>query len=236
MIHVKTCGITSVADAELCIDAGTDALGLVTEYPQPVPWNLTAARARELADRFRAVVECVMVVGGEADAILSLVRAVEPTSVQLHRDEAPETLEAVKHALTGTGTVVVQAVRIPVGHPSPVEDWVAVARRYVDAGADRLLVDSKSATRPAGTGVAVDWSVAAAIVEAVGVPVMLAGGLGPENVAEAIAQVRPWAVDAISSLEDEEHRKIPHRVREFVHAARGVARPGDAQTVDGRVG
>ncbi|MBM3677463.1 MAG: phosphoribosylanthranilate isomerase [Actinobacteria bacterium] len=222
MIRVKTCGITSVADAELCIEAGTDALGLAAEYPHPVPWNLSRELARDLADRFRGVVECVMISGGEAPRILALIEAVQPSSVQLHADETLETVAAVRNGLDGTGIPVVKAVRVPIGDTSPAEHWVGVARQFVDAGADRILLDSKSATKAAGTGVAVDWSVAAEIVAAVGVPVMLAGGLGPENVGAAIAQVRPWAVDAISSLEDDEHRKVPERVRAFVAAARAA--------------
>lgn len=221
MTVVKTCGITCAADAELCVALGADALGLVVEYPDPVPWTISAAEARALADAFRSRAECVAVVGGDAAAIIRIVESVRPQAVQLHRDESPAVVAAVKAAV-GEAVAVVKAVRIPVGDTQPASHWLAVARSFVEAGADRILLDSKTVSRPAGTGVAVDWSVAAAVVAGLaGVPVVLAGGLGPLNVAEAVRQVRPWAVDAITALEDERHRKVPAQIAGFVAAAKG---------------
>jgi phosphoribosylanthranilate isomerase len=221
MTIVKACGITSAKDAELCVELGADALGLVVEYPDPVPWTLTRDQARSLADAFRDRAECVAVVGGDAETVIAIVEAVRPQAVQLHRDETPEVVAAVKAAV-GDAVAVVKAVRIPVGDIQGAAHWLAVARSFVDAGADRILLDSKTAARPAGTGVAVDWSVAADVVAGLGgVPVVLAGGLGPANVGEAVRQVRPWAVDAISALEDDAHRKVPDRVAAFVAAAKG---------------
>lgn len=91
-----------------------------------------------------------------------------------------------------------------------------------DAGADAILLDSKTSARPAGTGLRVDRSLAKEVAAALGAPLILAGGLTPENVGEAIAQVRPYAVDVISSVEDDGHRKSPEGVRAFVAAARGM--------------
>ena len=222
MTLVKTCGITTAEDATLCVELGADALGLVVEYPDPVPWTLTRAEARALADRFGDAAECVAVVGGDAETVIGIVEAVRPRAVQLHRDESPEVVAAVKAAVGGA-VAVVKAVRIPVGDTRPAAHWLDVARSFVEAGADRILLDSKTASRPAGTGVAVDWSLAAEVVAGLGaVPVVLAGGLGPGNVGEAVRQVRPWAVDAISALEDERHRKVSDRVAAFVAATRGA--------------
>jgi phosphoribosylanthranilate isomerase len=219
VIRVKTCGITFHEDAMLCVEAGADALGLVIEYPEPVPWTLTRAQARSLADAFRTRAECVAVVGGDAATIIDIVEAVRPHAVQLHRDESPEVVAAVKDAV-GDVVAVVKAVRIPVGDTQSAAHWLSVAREFVAAGADRILLDSRTATRPAGTGVTVDWSIAAGIVAGLDVPVVLAGGLTPGNVGEATRQVRPWAVDVISAIEDERHRKVRARVEAFVAAAK----------------
>lgn len=222
MARVKACGITSAEDAALCVELGADALGLVVEYPDPVPWTLTRAEARALADAFGGAAECVAVVGGDAETVIGIVEAVRPQAVQLHRDESLEVVAAVKAAV-GEAVAVVKAVRIPVGDERPAAYWLEVATAFVEAGADRILLDSKTAARPAGTGVAVDWSLAAEVVaELGGVPVVLAGGLGPANVGEAVRQVQPWAVDAISALEDEAHRKVPAHVAAFVAAVRGA--------------
>jgi phosphoribosylanthranilate isomerase len=99
---------------------------------------------------------------------------------------------------------------------------LAAARGFVDAGADAILLDSKTAGRAAGTGVPVDWSLAGEVADGLGAPFVLAGGLTPENVSGAIATVRPHAVDVISAVEDAEHRKVPERVRAFVAAARSA--------------
>jgi len=94
------------------------------------------------------------------------------------------------------------------------------ARRFLDAGADSILLDSKTAGRAAGTGIPVDWTLASDVAAGLGAPLVLAGGLSPENVAGAIETVRPHAVDVISAVEDAEHRKVPERVRELVVAVR----------------
>jgi phosphoribosylanthranilate isomerase len=225
VIRIKTCGITSEEDLELCAEAGADAVGLVVEYPLPVPWTLSRLRARELSLGAPRHVDRVAVVGGDAATILSLVAAVEPTAVQLHLDEPPETVAAVREGLEGSGVSVVKAVRITAdsGRAAPAEHWLAVARRFVEAGAHRILLDSKTSTRPAGTGVAFDWAIAREVAAGLGAPLSLAGGLTPENVADAVREVRPYEVDVISSLEDERHRKVPERVRAFVAAVRAAS-------------
>lgn len=225
MIRVKTCGITSEEDLELCVDAGADALGFVVEYPQPVPWTLSRTRAGELARLVPGSVDRVAVVGGDAPTILAIVDALEPTSVQLHADESIETVTTVRAGLEGSGVVIVKAVRIAVdaGEVPPVAHWLALSRLFIEAGADRILLDSKTSVRPAGTGVSFDWSIAREVASALDAPVILAGGLTPENVSVAVRDVRPYEVDVISSIEDEQHRKVPERVRGFIAAAKAAS-------------
>jgi phosphoribosylanthranilate isomerase len=222
MTRVKICGITSDEDVELCLEAGADALGFVVSYPDSVPWNLTPPAARQLAARVPPFTATVAVVGGDARTILELVERVEPRVVQLHRDEDAATVAAVRQGLSGTGVRVVKAVRIATdaGTVPPAEHWLARAREFVAAGADAILLDSKTTARPAGTGQAIDWQIARTVVAALDAPVMLAGGLTPGNVAAAVDEVRPYAVDVISALEDERHRKVRDRVHAFVAAAR----------------
>lgn len=221
MSRVKICGITSAADAELCLDAGADALGFVIEFPLPVPWTLDRGQARQLMRALGPFATRVAIVGGTAATILDITRAVEPDAVQLHLDEDEATVAAVRDGLEGTGTRIVKAVRIDADAEGvlPAAHWLALAQRFVAAGADAILLDSKTGARPAGTGKAVDWSIAREMARGLDAPLILAGGLTPENVGGAIAGVRPYAVDVISSLEDEQHRKIPAAVRAFIAAA-----------------
>jgi phosphoribosylanthranilate isomerase len=222
MTRVKICGVTSAEDVELCLEAGADALGFVVSYPEPVPWNLTPRAARALIARVPPFTAAVAVVGGDARTILELVAAVEPSVVQLHRDEDAATVGAVREGLAGTGVRVVKAVRIATdaGAGPPAEHWLALAREFLAAGADAILLDSKTTVRPAGTGQSIDWEIARTIVAALDAPVLLAGGLTPGNVATAVDKVRPYAVDVISAVEDGQQRKVGDRVRAFVAAAR----------------
>lgn len=222
MTRIKICGITSVEDLELCLEAGADALGFVVDHPAPVPWNLSAQRARELARRVPPFTATVAVVAGETRTILEIVEHVAPTVVQLHGDEDRATVAAVCDALAGTGVQVVKAVSITVdaGAIPPAEHWLNLARDFLAAGADAILLDSKTTSRPAGTGRTFDWQIARTLAAALTEPVILAGGLTPENVAGAVADVRPYAVDVITGVEDEQHRKVRDRVEAFVTAAR----------------
>ena len=223
MTRAKLCGITTEDDAALCVEAGADALGFVVEYPLTVPWTIDRRRATELMRSVPPFVTRVAVVGGDAATILAIAEATGADALQLHLDEDEATVGAVRDGLAGTGTRVVKALRISAdGGAVPAGEWVAAARRFVDAGADAILLDSKTAGRPAGTGRTVDWSLARTVARELEAPLVLAGGLTPENVAGAIGEVRPYAVDVISAVEDASHRKVPERVRAFVAAVRGA--------------
>ena len=223
MVKAKICGITHEADADLCIEMGADALGLVVEYPLPTPWTLTRARAAELMRRVPPFVSRVAIVGGDAVTILEICAATGPDAVQLHHDEPEAVVAAVAAGLMDSATRVIKAVRIPATQPADGAAVVAdAARRFMDAGADAILLDSKTDDRVAGTGRKFEWEIARAVAVAVG-PIILAGGLTAQNVGAAIAQVRPHAVDVISAVEDRHHRKRRDRVRAFLRAVRQAA-------------
>ncbi len=220
MTLVKICGITHDDEVDMCAAAGADRLGFVVDYPEDVPWNLTRHEAARLMRRVPPGIARVAVVGGGAESILGILAATEPDMVQLHGDEDAETVARVAAA----GVAVIKALRAHAGRPiGDAADWLAAARAFAAAGASELLLDSRTADRPAGTGARFDASIAAEVVRAIATPVILAGGLTPHNVAEAIANVRPAGVDVISGVEGPGHRKDPERVGAFVAAARSVA-------------
>lgn len=228
-MRVKICGITDPDDARFCVEEGADALGFVVEYPQDNPWNLTRGRAVTLMRGVPPSVTRVAVVGGDAAWILGVAEATEPDELQLHRDEPEDVVAEVVARLAGTGIRVVKALRVDASAPDPVARWVDLARRFAGAGADAVLVDSVTSARPAGTGQAVDWNLARAVVDSGAAPCILAGGLTAENVGPAIRAVGPYGVDVISSVEDGAHRKVQRRVRAFIRAARGMP-PAGAST------
>jgi phosphoribosylanthranilate isomerase len=226
MVRVKICGLQSAEDARLAEEAGADALGFVVEYPVPVPWNLSRQRAAALVAALRPFATPVAVVGGDPATLVAIARAVRPRVLQLHGDETPEQIRDVVRALGPEGIQVIKALRIEADTGLAVfaeRDPVAAARAIADTGVAALVVDSKTSARPAGTGVPLDWEAVRAIAAAVRIPLILAGGLNPGNVANAIATVRPYGVDVISGVESASGVKDPAKVRAFVAAARGAA-------------
>jgi phosphoribosylanthranilate isomerase len=220
-VRVKVCGLTHEEDVQLCLEEGADAIGFVVEYPRPVPWNLGREPAATLARLVPPFVTRVAVVGGDAEAILSIARAVPVDALQLHFDEAEETVARLARELRGTSIRLVKALRLdPQERPAP-SALRAEACRFMEAGASAILFDSKSDERAGGTGKTLAWDVVAEASRDASWPVILAGGLTPQNAGAAIAQVRPWAVDVISSVEDARHRKVRAAVRAFIAAAKG---------------
>ena len=228
MLKIKICGITREEDVAVCVGAGADALGFVVEYPQPTPWTLTRERAAELMRAVPPFVSRVAVVGGDAGTILEICAATRPDLVQLHGDESEAVVKDVAAGLADTGVRLIKAVRVPAGQhecgvesPPPHRGFVNTAKRFLEAGAHGILLDTKTDDRPAGTGRTFEWGIARRVADAAG-PLILAGGLTPENVGRAVAEVRPYAVDVITSLEDADHRKVAGRVHAFVRAARAA--------------
>ena len=223
-VRVKICGITHPDDAALAVEEGADALGFVVEYPDANPWILSRRRAVELMRAVPPFVTRVAVVGGDAGSILDLAEATAPHALQLHRDETEACVTELAERLAGSGIRLIKALRIDASVPGPpAEALAAAARRFVEA--DAVLVDSVVPGRPAGTGRAVDWALARTVVDTGVAPCILAGGLDPDNVGRAVAAVRPFAVDVISAVEDQDHRKVRQRVRAFIQAAKGVPSP-----------
>jgi phosphoribosylanthranilate isomerase len=209
-VLVKICGITSAEDARLAAAAGADAVGFV--FWPGSPRRVTVEQAAEAA---RALPPFVLRVGVFVDAPREKMQrtadAVGLDLLQLHGQEPPE-------SLAGLGRRALKAVR--VGSGFRLEE----ALRY-EGYAAGLLVDTRlsgETALPGGTGVPFDWSLVKGLRERASF-LMLAGGLGPDNVAEAIAAVRPDAVDVSSRVETLPGRKDAARVRAFVDAVRSEA-------------
>ena len=203
MTLVKVCGITNADDARVAADAGADAVGLVfAESPRRV--SVEEARAISLALPENTIRVGVFVDAGPAE-IHRISREVGLDLAQLHGDETPEAVTAVRQG----GVKVMKALR--------VRDAVSfeASGKY---GADLILLDAYSERARGGTGQRFDWEVAKSFTGRDNI--VVSGGLGPENVRQAIEFFEPYGVDASSSLEDEPGRKNGERVRRFVLAAR----------------
>jgi len=203
MTLVKICGITNVADAQAAVDAGADALGF--NFYRPSPRYITPDDAREIINRLpQSVLTVGVFVNENPQALLLVAEQAGISAVQLHGDESPEYCQElggkyVIKAFGATNNLNFNAYRV-----------------------DAIMLDTKDELLHGGTGRVFDWSIAQRATSSVP-KLFLAGGLSPENVAEAIARVRPYAVDACSSLEMRLGKKNHERVRAFIKAVRSVA-------------
>ncbi|HLL77147.1 MAG TPA: phosphoribosylanthranilate isomerase [Pyrinomonadaceae bacterium] len=215
MTLVKICGVTNTEDALLCAEAGADMLGF-NFYPRS-PRYVAPEAARRITERLPATVTSVGVfVNEESPArVEELATRAGVTAVQLHGDEPAAYCRALE------GRLVIKALRVSPGF---------VPGSALTCGAQSVLLDAYSRDLYGGTGEVFDWS-AARSVRALVPRLFLAGGLGPENAAEAVRAVAPYAVDACSLLERAHGRKDAARVRAFVAAVRRA--DGDAAMDEG---
>jgi phosphoribosylanthranilate isomerase len=210
-------------DIDICSRAGADAVGFVTEYPVEVPWNISRDKARKLVAATPPFMKTTAVVGGSVETILKLAEIVKPDLLQLHGDESIEEIEQICLSLQNTATKVIKALRIDVETGKAkfsIEDPLEAVKILTQTGIAALAVDSKTANRPAGTGVTLDWGVISEMRPSLSIPLILAGGLTVQNVSAAIEQVQPYGVDIISGVEKKPGLKDESLVTQFVRTVK----------------
>jgi phosphoribosylanthranilate isomerase len=202
MTRVKICGITNWADAKVCVDAGASALGF--NFYAPSPRSISPAAAWEIIRRLPPFVAAVGVfVNWKPEAVSSLARALHLHGVQLHGDESVSDVETLVAQIS-----VIKAVQVK-------RDFRPGSLRKFST-ANAILLDGFRAGLHGGTGATVDWKLAARASSHGNI--ILAGGLTPENVAEAISVARPYAVDVASGVEAKPGKKDAQLVRAFMSA------------------
>jgi len=210
-VLVKICGTTSSEDAQLAMDAGANFLGVIIEH-SPSPRSVSLKTAREVSSNCKLPVVAVTV-NKSLDELLHINEMLRPFALQLHGDENPE----LARQLVNCGLVVWAACsgEREIAHRR--------ALQMTAAGAQAVLLDARTTnggeTVYGGTGHTSDWELARELRQS-GLRVILAGGLSPDNVQQAIETVRPWMVDVISGVEARKGVKDGEKVREFVHRAR----------------
>ena len=205
MVRVKICGITSQADAKLAADAGAWAIGMI--FTDESPRRVDMDAAAEIGAAMRRRVEVVGVFrNSPLDEVVELADLCSLTMLQLHGDEGPTYCGEVGHR---TGCKVVKAAR--------VRDRASVqALRAFRVGVDYHLLDAYAEDAAGGTGRTFSWALAKE--RGAGPPVILSGGITPDNVGEAIASVRPFAVDSASGTEASPGVKDPAKVTALMRA------------------
>jgi phosphoribosylanthranilate isomerase len=203
-VKVKICGITNLPDGMAAADAGADALGFVfyDQSPRAIPVEAAAALIRQLPP---FVMKVGVFVNAPEDLVVRAIRECGLNLLQFHGDETPE------YCLQ-FGLMSMKAFRI-----RDAASLQALLGYHTDA----WLLDAYSPDRPGGTGETFNWDLALE-AQGWGRPIFLAGGLTPENIAEAVRRARPYAVDVSSGVEAAPGRKDRAKLSAFIQAAKSV--------------
>ena len=202
MIKIKICGITNAEDALGAVELGADALGFI--FHPPSRRYVTPEKAKGIINQLPPFVFKIGVfVDEEPETILKAVNECRLDGIQLHGRESPEFCAKFRRR-------VIKGLR-----PQREEEVTKIADYKVDA----LLLDSYHPDMEGGTGTTFDWELAVA-AKMFGMPVILSGGLNPENVADAVRLVKPYGIDVASGVETFQGKKDLDKVRDFIEQAR----------------
>ncbi|MCO8082903.1 phosphoribosylanthranilate isomerase [Acinetobacter lwoffii] len=210
--RAKICGITRVEDVHAVVNAGCDAIGFVF-YP-PSPRHVTLEQAEILIRSVPAYVQAVgLFVNSRADEIQHILKTVPLDILQFHGDETPEQCQAIAQQV---GRRWYKAIQV-----QPDLDVVAEIQRYQDAGASAVLLDAWHPDLKGGTGHSFDWDT----FPKLNLPLVLAGGLNPDNIEQAILTTQAYAVDVSGGVESAKGIKDQQLIERFMQGVhRGSAK------------
>lgn len=208
---------------ELAVLYGADAVGFITEVPVESPRKLDSDTAAALISKVPKCLDSVMVIMPESSSrALELIEKVKPDIVQIHSDLSSVELEIIRQK---ADIPIIKTLSVPAGLgaskvQSLVNRLIDRVRDLEESGVvDSILLDSGIAGKTGGTGCVHDWDLSRRIAEETELPLILAGGLKPENVQEAIRVVSPYAVDTASGVETL-GKKDAVKVKKFIEEVR----------------
>ena len=210
--RAKICGITRVEDVQSVVQSGADAIGLVF-YP-PSPRHVSIEQAQILVKHIPAYVQVVgLFVNATADEIAEVLKLVPLDMLQFHGDETPEHCQTIAQH---TARRWYKAIQV-----KPDLDVIACIKKYQDAGASAVLLDAWHPELKGGTGHSFDWTQ----FPQLDIPLILAGGLKPDNIEEAIQTAQPFAVDVSGGVESAKGIKDQQLIQRFMQGVqRGSAK------------
>jgi len=210
MTRVKICGIKTLSDAKAVVDAGADAVGFLVDINGAKNSVGSATAAAIIAQLPPFVSSVAVTTETDAKKILHVIKTARATTIQLQGKVTADTVRAVK----------VFFVKVYVAIHVTDENAIEEAKKFDDA-ADAIILDSTDKSGAlGGTGKTHDWDISRRIVDSVSIPVILAGGLTPDNVAEAVKKVRPYAVDVQSGVSNTDGSKNIEKVKRFIEQAK----------------
>jgi phosphoribosylanthranilate isomerase len=216
MTWTKICGTTNLGDAKLAISVGADALGFIFA---PSPRQIQQETAAEIIEALPAdIAKIGVTVNQSPEAVAKLAQNVGLTGIQLQGDEPSDQLWAYRTALASRKIIkTLQARQVLAGGEDYLYQYLRQSEFF-----DALLLDAGVPGQPGGTGIPFDWDALAPLVAHIKrrIPVIIAGGLTPENVPNALRHFEPWGVDVASGVESVPGHKDEAKLRAFVNAVR----------------
>jgi phosphoribosylanthranilate isomerase len=210
-LWIKVCANTSLADAMLGVDAGADAVGFVFA---PSPRQVTVSEVAAITPALPSAIEKIGVFADSTfEEIAAAVETGGLTGVQLHF-EGSEDLPSLLRKRFGPDLRILHVLHYALDVTDKAKELAA------NQSVDAILVDSRTPTAMGGTGIRFDWDAAPALFRTAGKNMVVAGGLNPANVGEAVIKLKPWGVDVASGVETRPGSKDPEKVRAFVENAR----------------
>ena len=191
---VKICGLMNAADVRMCVRYGADIIGLVVDYPRTVPWNISLDQAKELIAATPKSAQTCVVTGGSADKILHIAMETKPNYVQLHYAETLADTLLLVHELGKHGIKIIKTV-----FPN-TPDLEKTAAHFCAAGVYALLFDQRVPDN-AVNNTSADITTFIKLKNAVSCPVILAGGITPQNISEIILKTGAQIVDLMTGVE-----------------------------------
>ena len=201
---LKICGLMRPDDVRMCCQMGVDICGFVTEYPIDVPWNLTRKQCAELIQYISYPTKICIVTGGEREKIITLGRELRPDYIQLHYNETLEDVNVIVQALLPYDIKVVKTI------PASEEERYCqfgtsnpenCAEKLCSTGVSVILVDSRGPSNAASSGSTASLPLYRSVKAVASCPVMLGGGITPDNCKEVIAEARPDILDVMTGAE-----------------------------------
>ncbi len=209
-MKVKICGIKTERDLTAALKAGADAVGFITEVPVESSRKISLADAARLISKVQLFATSVLVIMPEnAEQAINMIHTARPNAVQVHNALAISELTKIRE----TGVKLIKTISV-----SQHVDSMTLIQQVskLNGTADAVLLDTAADGKTGGTGVPHNWKVSSEVVLHAGMPVILAGGLNPENVRDAIRSVQPYAVDTASGVETN-GKKDEKKIIDFIN-------------------
>lgn len=212
MTKVKICGITNSDDAIIAAEAGADAIGVIVDVPVETPRKTGVKKAKEILDSVPLFVSRVVVLIPEnIEDVVDIADRLNPDAIQLHGNESIDFILELKKQIKAR---IIKALHVND------DTKINYILRYAEIS-DAILLDTKFGDLAGGTGKTHDWTTSMMICETIRpTPLILSGGLNPENIKDAINKVKPYAVDVSSGVESMPGKKDKIKIEEFINAVK----------------